>query len=504
MRKRVSHLGLVALGATIALPMAVLASSHREAPAIGGLPRVDATDFYMFSSYEAGRTGFVTLIANYVPLQDPEGGPNFFPLDSSALYEIHVDNNGDANPDVTFQFRFTNRYKNLALPTGAAANVAIPLINAGAVDTTGANLNVAQTYSLTIVRGNRRTGTSAVVTQAADGSATFGKPADNIGNKSIPNYAAYAASYINGINIPGCTTAGRVFVGQRKEGFVADLGEIFDLVNTNPAGPRNAEGNTLSRKNVTSLALEVPTSCLTAGSDPVIGAWTTASLRQARILNPKPTNPNTASVQGGPWAQVSRLGMPLVNEVIIGLPDKDRFNASEPSGDAQFLTYVTHPTLPVLLNVLYGNAAKVPTTPRSDLVATFLTGITGINKPATSTPSEMLRLNTSTPPTPPATQNDLGVLGGDLAGFPNGRRPYDDVVDVALRAAEGALCGVAGPCGSPAVADPNAGAAYTDGARAAGASAMTVSVSGAQVATDTYLDVFPYLGTPLAGSPNAY
>ncbi len=405
--------------------------------------------------------------------------------------------------DITFQFRFTNTYKNLAVPAGAPANVAVPVNNIGEVNAGAANLNMVQTYTVNVVRGDRRSGTSAAVTNVADASATFTKPADNIGNKSIPNYAAYANAFVYNVTIPNCTAPARLFVGQRKEGFVVNVGEIFDLVNTNPVGPRNGEANDLSDKNVTSIAMEVPKTCLTAGTDPVIGAWTTASLRQGRILNPKPGNPNQTSVQGGPWVQVSRLGMPLVNEVVIGLPDKDKFNASAPNGDAQFLTYVTNPTLPVLLNVLFGNAAKVPAVPRNDLVATFLTGITGINKPMTVTPGEMLRLNTSTAATPPASQNDLGVLGGDMAGYPNGRRPVDDVTDISLRAAAGALCGVAGTCGAaPGSPDPNAGAPYTDGTRAAGPTATTSVAGGATVPTDTYLDVFPYLNTPLPGSPN--
>lgn len=489
------------LAASAALPLLATASSHREAPFIAGLPRVDASDFYMFNSYETGRTGFVTMIANYVPLQDPGGGPNFYPLDDKALYEISVDNNGDAVADITFQFRFTTTYKNLAVPAGATANTPVPLINIGAVDPTAANLNLSQSYTLTVVRGNRRTGTAAPVPVATGGN-NFQKPADNIGNKSIPDYHPYAANFIYPVTIPGCTGTAKVFVGQRKEGFVVNIGEVFDLVNTNPAGPRNGEANSLSGKNVTSLALEVPASCLVAAPATIIGAYTSASVRQARVVNPKPSTPARATVEGGPWVQVSRLGMPLVNELVIGLPDKDKFNSSDPKDDAQFLTYVTNPSIPVLLNVLFGNAAKVPATPRNDLVATFLTGITGVNQPTGVTPSEMLRLNTAVPATLIAAQNDLGVLGGDNAGYPNGRRPYDDVVDITLRAAEGALCGVAGACGSPAVPDPNGGAPYTDGARAAGASAATSTIGGAQNPADTYLTFFPYLNTPLPGSPN--
>lgn len=483
------------------VPIVSMASSHREAPFIAGSPRVDGTDFYMFRSYEPGRDAYVTFIANYLPLQDPYGGPNYFALDSKALYEIHVDNTGDGREDITFQFRFNDTYKNLAVPSGGTTNVAVPLINIGPIDATAANLNMVQTYSVSVVRGGRRSTAPVTVGNSTGGADVFTKPADNIGNKSIPDYDAYAANFIYQAAIPGCGFPARVFVGQRKEGFVVNLGEVFDLVNTNPAGPRDGEPNTLTGKNVTSLALEVPIACLVSGSEPVIGAWTTASVRQARVINPRPSSPNRASIEGGAWTQVSRLGMPLVNEVVIGLPDKDKFNASEPRNDAQFLSYVTTPTLPVLLNVLFGNAATVPGTPRNDLVAAFLTGVPGLNKPANGAPSEMLRLNTSIAPTPVDTQNDLGVLAGDNAGFPNGRRPFDDVVDIELRVAAGALCSTALTCG-PQTADPNGGTPYTDGARAAGSSAQTLNATGQVSATDTFLTVFPYLSSPLPGSPN--
>jgi hypothetical protein len=216
----------------------------------------------------------------------------------------------------------------------------------------------------------------------------------------------------------------------------------------------------------------------------VIGGYTTADLK----------------VSDGAFIQVSRLGMPLVNEVVIGLPDKDKFNASYPMDDAQFLTYVTNPSLPVLLNALFGDAAKVPGMPRNDLVAAFLTGVKNLNQPVHVNPSEMLRLNTSIAPTPPAKQNDLGVLGGDLAGFPNGRRPYDDVVDITLRVAEGALCGAIGTCGSE-TKDPNGGKGYTDGVRAAGPDQANLHVSGEINPEDTYLAEFPYLYSPIPGSP---
>jgi len=463
------------------LPLCAAASSHREAPSIAGMPRVDGTDFYMFRSYEPGRSAFVTLIANYIPLEDPQGGPNFFNLDTDALYEILVSNDGAAVPNLRFSFKFSITNKDLTVDAGGK-QIAVPLINTGVIGARGANLNVIQSYTIEVTRDGRE----ARAENASLGGDVFFKPADNIGNKSIPDYAAYAAHFIYDVRIPGCASAGRVFVGQRKEGFVANLGEIFDLINTNPVGPRDGEPNTLSAKNVTSIALEVPISCVTSKSDPVIGGYTTASVRAHDREH---------------WQQVSRLGMPLVNELIIGLPDKDKFNSSVPSNDTQFLNYVTNPSLPVILNTLFGSAANVPDMPRNDLVTVFLTGVPGLNQPAKVTPSEMLRLNTGTPPTPPATQNDLGVLGGDSAGFPNGRRPYDDVVDITLRVAEGALCGAVGTCGTE-TSDPNNGAPYTDGARAAGPDAANLNLGGAVVATDTYLPGFPYLNTPFPGSPN--
>lgn len=484
------------------VPMAAMASSHREAPFISAHPTVDATDFYMFSSYEPGRSEYVTFLANYNPLQDAFGGPNYFALNPNAAYDINIDNDGDAKSDMVFRFQFKNNYKNLTVPAGGM-DTAVPLINIGPISAGDQSaLNRTESFTVTefTTSGPGRLGQA--LTQA-NGGTTFTKPVDNIGAKSIPDYPAYANQYVYNVNIPGCSKMGRVFVGQRKDGFVVNLGEVFDLVNLNPAGPRDGTRNTLHNKNVTSIALEVPKSCLLSKTgDPVIGGWTTASLRTSRILNAQPRNENDAEISVGGFTQVSRLGAPLVNELVIGLPDKNRFNASQPAGDGQFLHYVTNPTLPVLLNALFGKAAMVPQTPRNDLVAAFLTGVPGLNQPKVlKAPGEMLRLNTSTPVTAPAAQNDLGVLGGDVAGFPNGRRPYDDVVDIELRVAEGALCGAIGSCGAQTT-DPNKGTPYTDGTRSPGATAATVKVTGDEYANDTYLDHFPYLATPVAGSPN--
>jgi hypothetical protein len=447
------------VAALMALAGPAGASSHREAPFITTSPKVDGTDFYLFRSYEAGRSEYVTLIANYQPLQDAYGGPNYFSMDPNALYEIHIDNTGDGREDLTFQFRFSNRLaasgNGITLPIGGK-NVAIPLIQAGGVaNVRDGNLNLGESYTVTLVRGDRRTGTASSVVHAGTGASSFDKPVDNIGVKTIADYPTYAARHIHPVTIPGCSEPARVFVGQRQEAFAVNLGTIFDLVNapvaviTDPA-LIGAVPNTIGDKNVTTLALEVHRSCLKSGpgGDDVIGGWTTASLRQARLLNPMPPSGHQQSEKpGGAWVQVSRLGMPLVNEVVIGLKDKDKFNASSPTGDAQFADYVTNPTLPALLEIALALPNTAPTNfPRTDLVTTFLTGIAGVNQPRGVVPSEMLRLNTAIPPVPFAMQNRLGIVGNilaggsDNAGFPNGRRPKDDVVDIALVAVMGGLC----------------------------------------------------------------
>jgi hypothetical protein len=441
------HRSALALAAGLLLAGFAQASSHREAPFITTVPKVDATDFYLFASYEPGRAGYVTMIANYQPLQDAYGGPNYFQMDPNALYEIHIDNNGDAREDLSFQFRFKNTLKATALSIGGKS-VPIPLIQSGTVsEPRAAALNVNEGFTVDVVRGDRRGGQRAAITNMANGGATFDKPVDNIGTKTIADYPAYANKHLYTVNVPGCAMPARLFVGQRKDPFAVNLGAIFDLVNapvaviTDPT-KINAVPNTIDDKNVTTLALEVHRSCLTAGNDPVIGGWTTASLRQGRLIDPTPApGLQTAAKDGGAWTQVSRLGMPLVNEVVIGLPAKDRFNASKPKDDTQFADYVTNPTLPALLEIVLGLPNTAPKNiPRTDLVTTFLTGIKGLNQPATVTPSEMLRLNTSIPATAETSQHRLGVAGGDNAGFPNGRRPKDDVVDVSLVAVMGGLC----------------------------------------------------------------
>jgi hypothetical protein len=469
----------------------VWASSHREAPGITEMPKVDSTDFYMFRSYEPGREGYVTLIANYYPFQDPWGGPNYFALDPDAFYRIHIDNTGDGVEDITFQFRVAQLLRDLKVPVGGQ-NVSVPLYNIGPISggpgNRSANLNVLESYTLAVIRGSVGNSSSVDFVDNDAGTSRFGKPADNVGQKSVPDYEGYAAGFIWGFTVPGCSgnSQGRVFVGQRKESFAVNVGEIFDLVNLNPLGARDAEPNPLEDKNITTFALEVPIGCLTRNANsPVIGGWQTSALPRNRVLRTNPDFKNPTNENGG-HIQVSRLGMPLVNEVVIGLKDKNLFNASSPQGDAALATYVTNPTLPEILQLLF--PVQAPNNfPRLDLVAAFATGIEGLNLLSDGQPHEMQRLNTSIVPTPSFQQNNLGVLGGDNAGFPNGRRPGDDVVDIELRVAMGVLChAFPGVFCSPADA-PSGNLPFTDG---------TLQDSS------QFNPFFPYLLPPLPGSPN--
>jgi hypothetical protein len=522
---------LCAASLPLLAPIVASGSSHREAPNITRLPTVDSTDFYLFNSYEANRAEYVTLIANYLPLQNPYGGPNYFALDQAeaAVYEIHVDSDGDAVEDLTFQFRFKNRLaenntgKKLMI---GDQNVAVPLKNIGPISAQDASaLNFNESYTLTLVRGDRRTGQASAVTRAGDGATEFGKPYDFVGTKtfsSVAGYEQYAKTFIHEIAVPGCQKPGKVFVGQRDESFVVNLGQVFDLVNFVPVDAdvppdqgglpggigikQNKANDIISDANITTFALELPAACLTGAGNGVIGGWTSASMRQGRVLNPNATFAKP-DVNGGAWTQVSRLSAPLVNELVIGLPDKDRFSASEPKDDGQFATYVTNPTLPALLdalfnadvnNILQANppiANLAPSNlPRQDLVTAFLTGFPGVNQQKTVTPSEMVRLNTGIAAKPAAMQSTFGVAGNDLAGFPNGRRPGDDVVDIALRVVMGRLCHPVPVNGTPTDLDlcdpaqaPLGKVAFTD---------------GAPISAADFDETFPYLRTPIPGATN--
>jgi hypothetical protein len=402
----------VALVAVAIAAAPITASSHREAPLISQDPLADNTDVYAFVSPE--RSDRVVLMSNFIPLQFPSSGPNFWKFDDNVLYEIMVDNDADAVEDITFQFRFRTETRNQDTF----------LYNTGQITSLeDADWNVRQFYSVTRIDGPRRSGRAQVLAE------NLPSPPVNVGFRSIPDYASVATQAIralpNGIS---------VFAGQREEGFYVNLG-IFDLLGVPPAD--NVVTDSLAGMNVHSIALELPISALTAnGSRPavatdanaVIGVWSTASRPSVTARN------GAQEVHSGRYVQVSRLGQPLVNEVVIPRRLKDAFNSIPPTQDAVALPVVQDPEVPKLLAALFG--VRSPAAPRADLVTIFLTGLPGLNQPPNVTPSEMLRLNVAIRPTP--APNPLGVIGGDVAGFPNGRRVGDDVTDIAIRAMAGA------------------------------------------------------------------
>jgi hypothetical protein len=424
-------------------------SSHREAPEISKDPVADNTDFYAFVSPD--QPDKVTLIANFVPLEEPAGGPNFYEFGDDVLYEIKIDNDGDAVEDITYQFRFHTKTRN---PESF-------LYNTGPITTIDSpNWNRPQFYSVTqVVKGH--------ATVLASGLAC---PPCNIGPRSTPNYQQLAGAAVH--KLPG---GGRVFAGQRAEGFYVDLGSIFDLADLRPfqhlhliPSPDAPGVNGTQGYNVHSIAIQVPKTHLTKdGSNPtdpkdprsVIGAYASASRRKATVLQG-----NGQDVETGPWVQVSRLGEPLINEVIIPLGDKDRWNALDPVMDKQFVKYYAHPELARLLPVLYPGVfphLAAYKKPRVDLEAILLTGIPsgiipGFQNFTGKTPADLVRLNMAIPPA--SKPNILGIIGGDLAGFPNGRRVFDDIVTVELRA----VAGVTIPLVDPSFKPDAAASAITD------------------------------------------
>jgi hypothetical protein len=445
-------------------------SSHREAPEIAKDPVADSTDVYAFVSPD--KPGTVTLIANYIPLQSPAGGPNFYEFGDDVLYEIHVDNNGDGRADVSFQFRFRTTVRNpetFLYNTGPIQSLDSP------------NWNRRQSYDMSM--SGRTIGTGLAC------------PPCNIGPLSTPDYTALAAQAVHQLG-----GGIRVFAGQRAEGFYVDLGAIFDLGDLRPfeqlhatfglPALKAAPGvNATDNVNVHSIAIQVPVSALTRSGHPTIGVWTTASRQRVRLWDAD----NGENIDSGPFRQVSRLGNPLVNEVLIPLGHKDQWNSLPPSDDKRFASYVTQPGLAALLPVLYPGvfpnlAALVKSAkPRADLEAILLTGIPagiipGFTNFTGAVLADMLRLNTSVPPTPSAKQSIYGLLGGDAAGFPNGRRVTDDVVAIELRA----LAGVTYPLIDKNFKPDAAAGELTDGLTPASVHAP-------------YLGQFPYLGVPYSG-----
>jgi hypothetical protein len=489
-------------------------SSHREAPEISKDPVADSTDVYAFMSPDTGAAGTVTLIANYIPLQAPGGGPNFYEFADDVLYEIHIDNTGDGVPDISYQFRFTtvnNIPASFLYNDGPITSLTPP--------SPSSNWNRQQTYTLTRIDHNlaNRWGGSSVVL----GSGLLSPPC-NIGPLSTPKYAGLASAAIHAVRA-GPFSA-QVFAGQRAEGFYVDLGALFDLGDLRPFAGDHAGGpaaglmngmpgvNSTADVNVHTLALQIPAAQLTRSTptgpaDPaaVVGVWTTASRQRVRVWG---NWLNGGDLWSGPWTQVSRLGNPLTNELLIGIGAKDVWNTQPPTTDGtEFLNFFAEPLLPQLLPSLYPgvfpNLAKYnsgsPNT-RPDIEAIFLTGIpAGVITPAptftnfngTGVKADMLRLNTAIPPS--SSPNSLGLLGLDVAGWPNGRRVFDDVATIALRAVAGATLGFVV---HSFTADAAAG--LVDFGLTTGGTGTDLSAKG----TENYLDVFPYLGTPYSGYSN--
>jgi hypothetical protein len=388
------------------------ASSHREAPFISGDPLADATDVYAFVSPD--RPNSVTLIANYIPAEVAPAGPNFYRFGDDVLYEINIDNNADAKDDLSFQFRFRNSTNNgntFLYNTGQVTSLNDP------------DLNQEQFYSVSMLKGvdhedSLREG-KVIARNLQVAPANVGPVSYPDGYRKLADQAIYNIG--DGV---------KVFAGPRDDPFFADLGGIFDLL-------QGIEGEDyLADLNVHTIAIQVPTDMLTKGDRTTIGVRTTSYRQSMSVLRPigqpgsQNNDPNSSS---GPWVQLSRLDMPLVNELVIPLKDKNRWNGSQPRFDSQFASYVLDPEPARLIEGILG--VDVPSPPRNDLATIFLTGIPGLNKPAGVVPSSQLRLNTAIPPS--TNPSRLGVLGGDNAGFPNGRRPADDVVDIELQALAG-------------------------------------------------------------------
>ncbi len=458
-------LAIIAAAATTASGAALLgpgtssASSHREAPYIQGDPTVDNTDTYAFVSPD--NPANVSLIASWQPFQEPAGGPNFYPWDNTAAYDINVDNDGDAKADLVYRWQFTDIDKRATIDRGAGnGGKGSFIFNDGPVTSfDDENLLFKQTYDLTVLNTDNGTTTTLV----NDGKAA----PSNVGKASMPDWTALRNEAI----VPAAG-GGKSFVGQTDDAFYLDL-RIFDLLY---GGDLSEVGyDTLSGYNVNSVALELPKTALVAGgnatANPVIGVWSTTSRRKNRVFandNATPTaglnDSSDETTDTGDFVQVSRLGNPLVNEAVVPANLKDFFNRSTPDTDIKFLGKVQDPEVPALVEAVYKIpnpnklAGQTNDDKRNDLVGAFLTGfskknfaagpsagvvdadLNSLNLNAVSpnaVPAEYLRLNVQVPPT--ANENRLGVIGGDLAGFPNGRRLNDDVTDIALQVLEGVL-----------------------------------------------------------------
>jgi len=410
---------LVAAGGIAGLaPTGASASSHREAPGITDEPKYDNTDVYAFVSPDKGNT--VTLVGNWIPMEEPAGGPNFYPWATDAAYDFHIDNDHDAVADLTYRWTFTDSAT--PGPDDSFSGNGTFLYNNGQV-TTGdggladPNLLFRQTYDLTLIRED---GTKTKVLDDAPVAPSF------VGDVSMPNYESLRDAAIKQFGGPSGQTS-KSFAGQAEDSFFLDL-RVFDLLYGDQGTCNKEIGNdTLNGYNVNTLALQVPKQELVKGpgigTEPVIGVWSTTSRKNA----------------SGDYAQVSRLGQPLVNELVIPYQVKDTFNASDPTQDGAALDFVLEPELGYLLKNVC-NVAVPKLTDRQDLVQVFLKGVPGVNEPNNlQAASEQLRLNVNK--FDDQTFSRLGVIGGDLNGFPNGRRLQDDVVDIALQVVGGELIG---------------------------------------------------------------
>ncbi len=427
--------------------VAAWGSDGREAPFISRHPSANAMDLYLFRNYEPGREDMLVLMGNFQPLQLRESGPLYYPLDPDTLYEFHLDTNGDCREDKTFQFRFKNEVRDIKFAVGDK-EISAPGVLTGPVSATDeSRRNLLESYTVTLVNGDRRAGSAAPVLDSRTGSKSFAKPLDFVGPKtfgSSETYKSYSESFIHPIRLPGCGRDGRVFAGQREH-ITRTNSAVYDLFNIDVTSTTGGYDD-LHGISATLLALELPVECV-VGSSMTVGAWASASMRQARLLNPQPSA-EKPSLEGGAWTQVSRVGNPLVNSLVIGLPHKDAFNASRPHEDDAFLDYFTHPTLPAILASQFGFQAPPP--PRNDWAAAFLKGFARLNQ--TPGRCDMLRLNLSFAPVPHGRQRSSGALycfdsaqnfsvsrsSCDAAGFPNGRRPADDATDIVLRIGMGA------------------------------------------------------------------
>ena len=470
---------LAAAAAITVIPTFAGGSSHREAPGISQDPTADNTDVYAFVSPDKPDTA--TLVANFIPFEEPAGGPNFFGFSDNVRYQIKIDNTGDGNEDIAYRFKFRTKINN---PDSF-------LYNGGPVTFDPAtkkytNLNVVQTYDV------------SKVTFRANGSVKsirpLGRnllsPPNNVGPKSTPNYTGLVAPAIHAI--PG---GGKVFAGQRDDPFFVDLGSTFDLINIGAAGRPGVglgdQGNGddgLTGYNTHTIAIQVPKSQLTRNGVFPTDAASTASVvgvySSAERLVPVSAVKGSKSRFKVQWQQVSRLGNPLINEVVIPLGKKDRWNATDPSNDAMFLQHYTDPELAAAINLLFPGVVNAPTTNRQDLVTVLLKGLppanpTGIVTQIGNAPkiADLLRLNLAILPT--AAPQRLGALAGDAQGFPNGRRLADDVVDISEKAVAGVLAPV---FGLPA---PTANAGKLG--------------DGVDTNDQPFLSTFPYVATPISG-----